>query len=100
MKQDSVSDSVAGTGRVTVRAIAAETGLSIARHRGSSSTSIHKATCKHAITAVMDLSAPDEKPLILRHNNLSSIVPIRPVHAIMVTLQSLACVGLQADCPG
>jgi LacI family transcriptional regulator, galactose operon repressor len=30
MKQDSVSDLVAGTGRVTVRAIAAETGLSIA----------------------------------------------------------------------
>ena len=30
MKQDSVSDLVTGTGRVTVRAIAAETGLSIA----------------------------------------------------------------------
>src|SRR5580698_8373392 len=30
MKQDSVSDFVSGTGRVTVRAIAAETGLSIA----------------------------------------------------------------------
>jgi LacI family transcriptional regulator len=30
MKQDSVSDRVSGTGRVTVRAIAAETGLSIA----------------------------------------------------------------------
>lgn len=30
MKQESVSDLVAGTGRVTVRAIAAETGLSIA----------------------------------------------------------------------
>src|SRR5579862_6925166 len=30
MKQDSVSDVVAGTGRVTVRAVAAETGLSIA----------------------------------------------------------------------
>jgi LacI family transcriptional regulator len=30
MKQDSVSDLVSGTGRVTVRAIAAETGLSIA----------------------------------------------------------------------
>jgi hypothetical protein len=62
MKQDSVSDSVAGTGRVTVRAIAAETGLSIARRGGSNGTSIHKATRKHAITAVMDLSAPDDKP--------------------------------------
>jgi LacI family transcriptional regulator len=30
MKQESVSDLVSGTGRVTVRAIAAETGLSIA----------------------------------------------------------------------
>src|SRR5690242_7164720 len=30
MKQDSVSDLVTGNGRVTVRAIAAETGLSIA----------------------------------------------------------------------